>query len=49
MIPHDDGAAGLGTGLRLVLGSASPGRAASAAAATARSWPAASFSARKAA
>ena len=27
MIPHDDGAAGLGTGLRLVLGSASPGRA----------------------
>lgn len=27
MIPHDDGAAGPGTGLRLVLGSASPGRA----------------------
>ena len=27
MIPHDDGSAGPGTGLRLVLGSASPGRA----------------------
>ncbi|MFL0535167.1 Maf family protein [Micrococcus luteus] len=27
MIPHDDGAAGPGAGLRLVLGSASPGRA----------------------
>ena len=27
MIPHDDGAAGPGMSLRLVLGSASPGRA----------------------